>query len=176
MTDTTQVKPTIEAVTVNWWKDYANAPELVVKVDDAWHYDPHRGVEHYEIAPDLWFGVDTPWAHFVYDASARDAGHSQSRRGQCQGNLNTNYGPRSITSGWSSRAGVVNSHLPADDHVMDVGLKGGMYECGRAGIAVFVTDIRPFLPNGVYLVREEKYGTDIIYVPSTESDRVVKPS
>ena len=175
MTDITQVKPTILGVEVNWWKDYANAPELVVKVDDAWHYDPHRGVEHYEIAPGLWFGVDTPWAHFVYDASARDAGHSQSMRGQCQGNLNTNYGPRSITSGWSSRAGVINSHLDEVDHVMDVVLKGGQYSSGRAGIAVFVDAIRPFLPDDVYLVAEEKYGTDLCYTPSTSPTQVLKP-
>ncbi len=173
-------QPRIDRVTVRWNEKYANSPEFVLFVDDAWNYIPYSEVEHRELASDrdgtLYFASDDPFAHFVYDRSERDRNAGQFQ-GQCKGELLLKGGEtKQVTSGWTSRAGVVNNYLPEEDHVMDVTLIGGQYTSGRAGIAVKVNALREMLPEGVHIIKEERYGTDITYYPSVDPNKVVKAS
>lgn len=168
----TSHKPEVQSIRIDWAFGLGNSPSLDVFVDDGWDYRPYNDIIHRELIPDLWFAEDAPWAHFVFV-------HKDSRypRGACTGNLK--IGPdeyMQVANGWSSRAGVVNTHLPEESHVCDVTLYGGRYKSGRAGIAMLVSAVRECLPGAVHLVREEKYGTDIVYTPSITPDVVTKPN
>jgi hypothetical protein len=169
------MKPVIKTVTVDWHLGYANSPELCVHVDgDAWDYSPYSQVVHHPVGPEgLWLATDDPWSHFVMDRSERDRRTRYPWRGSLTGVLNTVDGPLTITSGWSSRAGYVNSLI--DDHVLDVTVYGSVGKCGRAGLAVRREAVLPLLPAGVFLVGEDRRGGEVCWVPSLAPDAVVKP-
>jgi hypothetical protein len=167
------MKPAIKTVTVNWHLGYANTPTLCVHVEgDVWDYDPYTRVVHHPVGPDgLWLATDDPWSHFVMDRSERD--RRSHCRGAATGVLNTVDGPLTITSGWSSRAGYVNSLI--DDHVLDVTVYGSKGGCGRAGLAVRREAVLPLLPAGVFLIEERRGDGEVCWVPSLAPDAVVKP-
>lgn len=163
---------------IEWELKWANRPNFVIFVDgDQFAYYPYSTVPHKLIdgAPGngLFLATDDPWAHFVADRSAIDGPHM---RGQCVGDLLLESGHKlRIVSGWSSRAGVINTFLPEADHIIDVTVKGDDERMARDGLAVRLDVLKDRVErHGLYIVKDEENG-DITYYPSIEPDRVVKP-
>lgn len=165
-------KLAVAAVSVEWYESYANAPRLCVHVTgDPWAYDPYTQVAHHPVGGGgLWLATDDPWSHFVMDRSERD--RACRTKGAATGTLNTVDGPLKITSGWSSRAGYVNSLI--DDHVIDCTVRGSDGRAGRAGLAIRREAVLPLLPEGVFLVGVHERG-EVCWVPSLAPDAIVKP-
>jgi hypothetical protein len=167
--------PNIKSARIRWWEQYGNNPEVELVVDDAWSYKPYSESVHRVLMQDdrgtLYFASDGDFAHFVFVAEV-DGQHHQFK-GASTGDLLTEEGHIKVSSGWSSRAGVVNQYLPHEDHIMDVPLYGGQSKSGRAGVAVKVSKVAEFLPEGVYIVRKDD--GDITYYPSVDPQEVKKP-
>jgi hypothetical protein len=164
----------IERVSVDWFLRYANDPRLCIDVTgDGGAYNPYTQVVHHPIGGDgLWLATDDPWSHFIIDRSERDRHLRRHAKGAATGTLNTIDGPLEITSGWSSRAGVVNSLI--DDHVVDCTVRGS-YGGARGGLAIRREAVLPLLPDGVFLVEVHGRDGEVRWVPSLAPDAIVKP-
>jgi hypothetical protein len=172
--------PTILRADVEWFHKYANDPELILFVDEAWHFpNPFSTWEHrlLESTPggDIYLATKGVWAHFVCDATKPGQKTTTELDGQCIGNLKLHDGSVKVYNGWSSRAGVINLFLPPEDHIVDVVLWTGTDRTqgmGRHGIAVRKDALGEFLPDGIHLVQPS---SEPCYVPSIDLQEVVKP-
>jgi hypothetical protein len=168
---------------VNWYHNWANAPQLEVTVDELPKHEAffYQATSDWEKDPIMLISRNVePWIKFVYIAN-RDG------KAQYDGALGGDYKLTNgevlhSKTGWSSRAGVINQRfaewIPDDILEPTVIVEGGKYPSRWAGFAIVAKYIRehPLWPEDLYLICEKRFESEIYYTPSIDPVKVVKAS
>lgn len=177
-------KRKIISIEPNWMFGYGNSPTIKVTVesldaDYEWIYKPIPKDENKPHAQTMLISTNNaPWVRFVYidnpDGRPQDHGALGGEY------LLTDGTTLKSRTGWSSRAGVINTRYRnyIEEEICDVTVYTPDSKVGWAGQNIYADYLanHPLFPKDLHLVRTTTYLKEEVYWQiSTQPDKVVKP-